>query len=110
MPPALPPSPPKDIRPTPAIPFAIRTRQMLSDLGATSRLVWAASPGLASLIVLLSVIIALVPAATLWVGKLLLDQVALAVQGGLQGPENAYRQLAVLLGLQVAIGAASVLL
>ena len=83
---------------------------MLSDLAATARLVWAASPGLASLIVLLSVVLALVPAATLWVGKLLLDQVALAVQGGLQGPENAYRQLAMLLGLQVAIGAASVLL
>ena len=83
---------------------------MLSDLAATARLVWAASPGLASLIVLLSVVLALVPAATLWVGKLLLDQVALAVQGGLQGPENAYRQLAMLLGLQVAIGAAFVLL
>ena len=83
---------------------------MLSDLAATARLVWAASPGLTSLILILSVVLALVPAATLWVGKLLLDEVALAVRGGLQGPENAYRQLAMLLGLQVAIGAAAALL
>jgi ATP-binding cassette subfamily B protein len=94
----------------PGIPLAVRTQQMLSDLGATARLVWAASPGLASLILLLSMVLALVPAATLWVGKLLLDEVALAVRGGLESPENAYRQLAMLLGLQVAIGATSVLL
>ena len=77
--------------------------------GSTAASYCPASP-VRPLIVLLSVILALVPAATLWVGKLLLDQVALAVRGGLQGPENAYRQLAMLLGLQVAIGAASVLL
>ena len=93
-----------------SIPLRVRTRQMLADLAATARLVWAASRGLTSLILILSVVLALVPAGTLWVGKLLLDEVALAVRGGLQGPENAYRQLALLLGLQVAIGAAAALL
>src|SRR5262245_57191317 len=93
-----------------SIPLRVRTRQSLADLAATARLVWSAIPGLTSLILILSVVLALVPAATLWVGKLLLDEVALAVRGGLQGPDNAYRQLALLLGLQVAIGAAAALL
>jgi ATP-binding cassette subfamily B protein len=83
---------------------------MVSDLAATARLVWEASSGLFSLILVFSVILALVPAATLWVGKLLLDAVALAVRGGFPTPEIAYRRLAMLLGLQVAIGAAAALL
>ena len=50
------------------------------------------------------------PAATLWVGKLLLDAVALAVRGGFPTQAAAYRRLATLLGLQVAIGATAALL
>jgi ATP-binding cassette subfamily B protein len=104
------PEPVKPAAPNPSIPLRVRTRQMLADLAATAGLVWAASPGLTSLILILSIVLALVPAATLWVGKLLLDEVALAVRGGLQSPDVAYRQLALLLGLQVAIGAAAALL
>ena len=48
---------------------------MAADLAATARLVWDASPRLFSLILLLSLILALVPAATLWVGKLLIDAI-----------------------------------
>ena len=55
---------------------------MAADLAATARLVWDASPGLFSVILFLSLILALVPAATLWVGKLLIDAVALAIRGG----------------------------
>jgi ATP-binding cassette subfamily B protein len=51
-----------------------------------------------------------VVAATLWVSKLLIDGVALAIRGGFPNQQVAYRQLAVLLGLQVAIGATSALL
>ena len=87
-----------------------RTRQMLGDLAATFWLVWQASPTLTFFIVVLSGTLALVPAATLWVGKLLLDEVARAVGGELQGPDTAYRQLALLLALQVAIGALAALL
>jgi ATP-binding cassette subfamily B protein len=83
---------------------------MFADLAATTRLVWDASPGLFSLILFLSVILALVPAATLWVSKLLIDGVALAIRGGFPNQQVAYRQLALLLGLQVAIGATSALL
>ena len=100
-------APPK---PEPAIPLRMRTRQMLADLAATARLVWSASPGLLSLILVLSIVLALVPAATLWVGKLLLDEVARAIAGGFQNAADAYRTLATLLALQVgiAIGASLV--
>ncbi len=90
-------------RPDPTIPLGVRTRQMLADLASTARLVWSASAGLFSLILALSVVLALVPAATLWVGKLLIDEVARAIAGELQNAEVAYRQLAMLLGLQVGI-------
>ena len=69
-------------KPEPVIPLRMRTRQMLADLSATARLVWSASPRLLSLILVLSILLALVPAATLWVGKLLLDEVARAIAGG----------------------------
>jgi ATP-binding cassette subfamily B protein len=80
---------------------------MLSDLAATGRLVWSASPGLFSLILCLSILLALVPAATLWVGKLLIDEVARAIAGNAQDADAAYRRLAMLLALQVGIAIAS---
>ena len=83
---------------------------MAADLAATARLVWDTNGGLFAIILCLSVVLALVPAATLWVSKLLLDAVALAVRGGFPTPQEAYRQLALLLGLQVAIGATAALL
>jgi len=83
---------------------------MARDLAATARLVWEASAGLFSIILALSIVLALVPAATLWVGKLLLDAVALAVRGGFPTQQAAYRELATLLGLQVAISAGAALL
>lgn len=97
-------------QPEPAIPLRMRTRQMLADLAATARLVWSASPGLLTLILALSIVLALVPAATLWVGKLLLDEVARAIAGGFANAADAYRRLASLLALQVgiAIGASLV--
>ncbi|MSO57218.1 MAG: ABC transporter ATP-binding protein [Acidobacteria bacterium] len=76
---------------------------MAGDLAATVRLVWSASPGLLSLILFLSILLALVPAATLWVGKLLIDDVARAVTGGFPNAEDAYRRLAMLLAVQVGI-------
>jgi ATP-binding cassette subfamily B protein len=83
---------------------------MLADLAATAHLVWSASPRLFSLILCLSIVLALVPAATLWVGKLLLDEVARAIGGELPDANVAYRQLALLLALQVGITIVSSLL
>jgi ATP-binding cassette, subfamily B, bacterial len=97
-------------RPEPVIPFRARWRQLAADLTATVRLVWSASPGWLSLILFLSLLLALVPAATLWVGKLLLDEVARAVTGGFQNSDLAYRRLATLLALQVGIAVVSSLL
>ena len=104
------PEPAKPKAPTPTIPLKVRTRQMASDLAATASLVWDASPGLFSIILIISVLLALVPAAALWVGKLLLDEVALAVRGGFASPAMAYSRLATLLALQVGIGATAALL
>src|SRR5688500_3765545 len=101
---------PRPSKGEPNIPLRARTRQMFADLLATVRLVWSASPGLLSLIFFLSILLALVPAATLWVGKLLLDEVARAVTGGFQNADVAYRRLAMLLALQVGIAIFSSLL
>jgi ATP-binding cassette, subfamily B, bacterial len=104
------PEPAKPKAPAPGIPLKVRATQMFADLAATARLVWETSPGLFSLILFLSLILALVPAAALWVSKLLIDAVAQAIRGGFPNQQVAYRQLALLLGLQVAIGATAALL
>jgi ATP-binding cassette, subfamily B, bacterial len=80
---------------------------MLSDLWATLRLVWEASPLHSSIIFGSSLLQAFAPAATLWVSKLLLDAVALAIQGRLEGELGS---LTTLLALQVGIGAVVALL
>src|SRR5262245_29189075 len=91
------PMPPRDhaaarpARPERDIPLRVRTRQMAADLAATLRLVWSASPKLLALILTLSIVLALVPAIALWVGKLLLDEVARAIAGELQSPAAAYQ-------------------
>lgn len=50
------------------------------------------------------------PALTLWISKLLLDAVALAVAGGFASEADAFRHLAGLLALQVGVGAVGNLL
>jgi ATP-binding cassette, subfamily B, bacterial len=75
------------------------------DLRATLAMVWATDPLQTALIGLLSVVQAFLPAASLWIGKLLLDAVALAVTGGFAGEGEAFARLAGLLALQVGVGA-----
>ncbi|WP_084542426.1 ABC transporter ATP-binding protein [Calidithermus chliarophilus] len=84
-----------------------RPRVLLADLRATLRLVWASSPPQTLLIAAISVLQAFIPAASLWVSKLLIDDVALAVQGRLPG---GFGTLVGLLGLQVGLGVAGTLL
>jgi ATP-binding cassette, subfamily B, bacterial len=79
----------------------ISTAVMFQDLRATLKLVWSSSPTHAFVIAVTSLLQAFAPAASLWVAKLLLDDVALAVQGKL---ENAYGTLIGLLAIQVGIG------
>ncbi|NLG08580.1 MAG: ABC transporter ATP-binding protein [Deinococcales bacterium] len=88
----------------------VSPRLMLRDLGATLGLVWEANRLQTVLIATLSVVQALLPAATLWVAKLLLDAVAAAIAGELGAPAEALGRMLGLLLLQVGISAvASVL-
>jgi ATP-binding cassette subfamily B protein len=80
---------------------------MITDLRATVRLVFEASPGHAAVMVVTSLLQSLVPAANLWIAKLLLDDVALAIQGQLLG---GYNTLVGLLALQVGVNVVSTLL
>jgi ATP-binding cassette, subfamily B, bacterial len=80
-------------------------RVHLRDLRATLAMVWVTDPRQTALIGLLSVLQAFLPAASLWIVKLLLDAVALAVTGGFAGEAEAFARLAGLLALQVAVGA-----
>jgi ATP-binding cassette subfamily B protein len=80
---------------------------LLGDLRTTLELVWEASPAQTLLILVTSLAQAFVPAASLWVSKLLVDDVALAVQGNLSG---GFPTLAGLLALQVGIGLVGTLL
>ena len=93
-------------RPQPP-PANIKTNVLLGDLAATLVLVWDSSRSQTLLILLTSIVQAFIPAASLWVSKLLLDDVALAVQGRLAG---GFPTLAGLLALQVSIGVVGTLL
>lgn len=80
---------------------------LLGDLTATLRLVWGSSRSQTLLILLTSVVQAFIPAASLWVSKLLVDDVALAIAGRLAG---GFPTLAGLLAVQVGIGMVGTLL
>lgn len=86
-----------------SIPFGV----LSADLLATLRLVWQANRAQTLTIALTSALQAFIPAATLWISKLLVDDVALAIQGQLSG---GFGQLVGLLGLQVGIGLVGTLL
>lgn len=77
------------------------------DLASTLSLVWHTSPLQTLLAAGLSLVQAFVPAATIWISKLLLDAVAGAIEGRLGTPEAAFGRLLGLLALQVGVGAAS---
>jgi ATP-binding cassette subfamily B protein len=79
-------------------------------MAQTLKLVWQANPRQTVLIALCSLLLAFVPAASLWVSKLLLDAVAQATLGSFATTELAFQTLLRLLGLQLAIIAASSLL
>lgn len=79
-------------------------KTQLSDLLATLRLVWISSPGHTAALTLLSFTSAFLPAAGLYATKLLIDAVGKATTGQLDAV-GGYAHLALLLALQVGIGA-----
>jgi len=80
-------------------------RQRTADLLHTLRLVWQASPRHSLTYALTTLLSSALPAANLYVGKLLLDGVAQAGRGG-----ASYSALLSLLGVQVALVVAGSLL
>ena len=80
-------------------------RVQVRDLRETLALVWTTDPRRTALVAATSLLQAALPAATLWIGKLLLDAVARAVTGGFASEGEAFARLATLLAIQVAVGA-----
>ena len=100
------------VRPFPTAPTPgknIPLKTQFSDLLETLRLVWQTSKGQTVSLIFLSVLQAFIPAASLWVSKLLLDAIALAVSGRLEQAGGEARLVA-LLGIQVGIGVVGTLL
>ncbi|PNY79799.1 ABC transporter ATP-binding protein [Deinococcus koreensis] len=88
------------VRPPPeARDEALSWRSRLQDLWQTLGLVWRASPRHSLIYALTTLLGSALPAANLYVGKLLLDEIAQAAQGRV-----TYQALLALLGVQVALG------
>ncbi|WP_407541801.1 ABC transporter ATP-binding protein (plasmid) [Deinococcus radiomollis] len=79
-------------------------RTQLCDLWATLRLVWSSSPGHTTTLLLLSLLSAFLPAASLYATKLLIDAVGQATTGHLAAV-GGYPHLVQLLAFQVGVGA-----
>jgi ATP-binding cassette, subfamily B, bacterial len=99
--------------PSPAAPATLRerlagTRVVFQQLPGTLRLVWEADRGGAVTVVLLTVALALFPAAIAWVGKLIVDGVVLAARSGAEADRVRVLWLvageAGLMGVQMAAG------
>jgi ATP-binding cassette, subfamily B, bacterial len=65
------------------------------------RMVWNTSPALTAATVVLRLVSAVIPVGLLWVGKLIIDQVVLAVRGRLTDPHRIWIFLAWEFGLAV---------
>jgi ATP-binding cassette, subfamily B, bacterial len=94
---------PNSTQPGPSKPAAAETsrRQQLSDLSATLKLVWSASPAQGTWFALTTLLLSVLPAGNLYVSKRLLDAVALSVGG-----KEPYSALLGLLAFQVGLGIA----
>ncbi len=85
----------------------------LSNIAPLLRLVWAASPVLLSLNLLLRLVRAFVPVAMLWVGKLIVDEVVrvaatdAGLLGGLEAWGGALEPLAWLLAIELGLAVLS---
>ncbi|MBB5375876.1 ATP-binding cassette subfamily B protein [Deinococcus metalli] len=87
-------------RPPPNLPDGepLSPRERLHDLGRTLALVWRASPRHSVAYALTTLASSALPAANLYIGKLLLDEVARAAQGSV-----TYAALLTLLAVQVSL-------
>src|SRR5687768_12000547 len=77
--------------------------QALRHLPKLLRMVWDTNPVYVVGILLLRVARSLVPLAVLWVGKLIVDEVVLAINLAQAGGPVPWTRLAVLIGIELAI-------
>src|SRR5690606_21450202 len=90
-------------RPQTTPPVPVSWRVHLKDLGATLGLVLESNRLQSILIALFSLVQAVIPAASIWIAKLLLDAVARAVNGEAGTPSEAFGTMLGLLALQIGI-------
>ena len=84
-------------------PSAVSWRVQAKDLRATLGLVLESNRLQAVLIAFFSLVQSLIPAASIWIAKLLLDAVASAINGQAGPPADAFRTMLGLLALQIGI-------
>src|SRR5688572_4896226 len=77
--------------------------QALRHLPKLLRMVWDTNPGYVVGILLLRIARSVIPLAVLWSGKLLVDEVVLAINLAQAGGTVSWTRLAVLLGIELAI-------
>ncbi len=77
--------------------------QALRHLPKLLRMVWDTNPGYVVGILLLRIARSVIPLAVLWVGKLIVDEVVLAINLAQSGGTVSWTRLAVLLGIELAI-------
>lgn len=77
--------------------------RFLSDTAQASAWVWEAHPGYTLLIAVLTVVQGCLPAASLWISKLLIDAVTIAIQGGAIGSQDNLIRLLALVGAQASL-------
>ena len=77
-------------------------------LGRALKLVWSVAPGWTAASVALTVLQGVLPVATVWLMKLIVD----AVTEGITGPDHgtAFRHVALLIGLAAAVGLAAAIM
>jgi ATP-binding cassette subfamily B protein len=75
----------------------------MSDMVRASVLVWKAHPGYTLIVTVLTVVQGGLPAVQLWVSKLLLDEVSVAIQGGTQDTNGHLVHLLALAGVQASL-------
>jgi ATP-binding cassette, subfamily B, bacterial len=80
-----------------------KTWSFLSDVTRAVTLVWNAHPKFTSLIAILTVIQGVLPVISLWISKLLIDTVAITIQGGALGGQHNLMHLLVLVGAQAGL-------
>lgn len=88
------------------LPATDRPRPQFKDLLYALKLVWNAHRGLSLALALLTLVLALTPAATAWLGKLIIDAVVQAISS----PQQGLQQLGFLLVLALLLAVFSQLL